>query len=375
MANGFAKPLLQDLATVAGAGYPGTKMRLNGFTAMAISNTDPGDIQITSVRGHKRQVDIKYKQRPTDQMTDTSASCDNVIVPSWLETTVSMSGFRQFAIHWDDATIQNYMDDASARVNLPGSLPGTSAFNEILKDIQHAMNAIFTGVNKDLLGMVTWGKNTVTGLSTATSLNFSADTSVQKFDQGFPRLLADYAKNNLTGTPQVVGAGNFMNVVLAQNMRAATDNSGYDPRIALNGMDYWADQTADLSAYFGNNVIGVFEPGSVKFVEHNLNTGNFAGDRGVSQFFTISLPYVDTINNRVVPITVDAQLKYRDCEQTLTDAYTGSTFTAGRGYTLILSKYFGLFQIPSDAYRHEDANRSVNGALRYSVTTNCDTCA
>ena len=46
------------------------------------------------------------------------------------------------------------------------------------------------GVNDDLLGLLSWGRNRVTGVSTATSINFSADTTVQKYSEGFPRLFA-----------------------------------------------------------------------------------------------------------------------------------------------------------------------------------------
>lgn len=373
MANGIAKPLLDDLMAVAGGAYPGVKVDAHGFLGMVITNTAPGDIKVNSAPGHKQQVDIKYKQRYTKAQTDTALSCDNVLTPSWLEATVAVNNVRQIAMHWNDETIASYMRDASVRQGVPGATPGTTVVAEILTDIQHAANAIMDGVNDDLLGLLTWGKNRVTGASTATALNFSSDTSVQKFTEGFPRLLGDYRKNNLTGRPQIVGAGNFANVALAQAMRSGADQFGYDYRIALAGFDFWMDQNFD--DVVGSNVIGVFEPGAVKMVEYNRYTGDKAGNKGVSEFFQIVLPYVDPLSNIVVPVRFDAQLKYDDCGSTYTDAYSGQSVSLEKGYNLILSKTFGLFQIPSDAYRHEDAQRSVNGALRYTVTTNCDTCA
>ena len=373
MANGLAKPLLQDLATVAGAAYPGVKVDAHGFLAMAITNTRPTDIRITSEPGHKKQVDIKYKKRYTKVQTDTSLSCDNVLTPSWQEGTVSINNVRQIAMHWNDETIAQYMADASARVNAPGSQPGTSFIAEILTDIQHAANAIMDGVNDDLLGLISWGRNRVTGVSTATSINFSADTTVQKYSEGFPRLLADYRKNNLTGRPQVVGGGNFLNVIMANGLKTGADQFGMDTRIALAGMDFYFDQ--DFDSVIASNNIGVFEPGAVKFVSYDRYTGFKAGNKGVSEFFQITLPYIDNVTGLVTPVNFDAQLKYDDCGGTYTDAYSDQSVTLEKGYNLILSKTFGLYQIPADAYRMEDSQFLVNGALLYSVTTNCDTCA
>ena len=72
MANGVAKPLLQDIASVTGAATPGVKVDAHGFLAMVLSNTRPNEIQYNSAPGHKQQVDIKYKQRYTKAQTDTS---------------------------------------------------------------------------------------------------------------------------------------------------------------------------------------------------------------------------------------------------------------------------------------------------------------
>ena len=57
----------------------------------------------------------------------------------------------------------------------------------------------------------------------------------------------------------------------------------------------------------------------------------------------------------VTPVNFDAQLKYDDCGGTYTDAYSGQSVSLEKGYNLILSKTFGLYQIPADAYRMEDS--------------------
>lgn len=373
MPNGLAKPLLLDLANIAGSAYPGYKIDAHGFVGMALVNGSTSQIRITNEPGTKRQVDIRYKKRYTKAQTDTALSCDAVLTPSWQEGTVSVNNIRQIAIHLDDETVAQYMADASARVNIPGATPGASVIQELVTDINHAANAIFDGVNDDLLGLLSWGVNRTTGVATSTTLNISKDVNVQELNDGINRLLADYRKNNLTGRPQVVGSGLFANWAIGQAMKSGADAFGFDTRLALSAMDFYHDQ--DFDQIVGSNQIGVFEPGAVHMVEYNRYTGFKAGEMGTSTFFQVPVPFIDPVNNIVRPIMLDAQLKYADCPATYTDAYTGGSVSLDKGWNLILSKTFGLYQIPSDSYRMEDSQFGVNGALRYTVTNACETCA
>jgi len=374
MANGIAKPILQGLDAVAGAAYPGTKLRAHGLAGMVITNTQPGDIQYNSAPGHKQQVDIKYKQPFTSAQTETSLACDDVLIPAYNEATVAVNNVRRLSFHIEDEVIAAYTADTSAAAQFPGSVPSSSATAEVIGTIYHAAEGLLRAINLDLWSLVTFGTNVVTASNSATTINFSSDTSVQKFDQGFPRLLSDYQKNGLTDRAQVVGEGNFLNVAMAQAMRGGVDQFGYDYRMALGMVDFWRDQ--DVLTGLGNaNHIAVFEPGSIKFVEYNRYTGSKAGTFGADQFFQISLPMVDPMTNVATMVKFDVQTRYNPCTTTMTNSYTNGSITVEKGWQVILSKTFGLFQIPSDAFRHEDPRRSVNGALRYNVTVNCDTCA
>jgi hypothetical protein len=72
-------------------------------------------------------------------------------------------------------------------------------------------------------------------------------------------------------------------------------------------------------------------------------------------------------------MTFDIQIKELDCPTELANSY-GDLSTYDRGYAVILSKRYGLFQIPSDAYSTADRLDGVNGALNYEVTNVCEEC-
>ena len=371
MANGLAPYLLNDLKSLVGNAYPGQKVDLKGFLAMLTSGAGANPIQTNTLAGHKKEVRFWYRNRNTRPQTDTSASCDNVLTPARKEYTVSVGNTRQIAWHLPDELVATYMEEASQRVNIPGG-PMNGASAELFDIIMSGANGILQGINEDLLGLVTWGKNRVSGSNSAVTLNLSADTNVQKLTTGMPKLMGDYKLNNLSGTPNVVGAGLFYQYMLTQPYKGL-DQSGFNSAMATSMVNFFADQ--DFANIVGSNHIGVFEPGSIQLVEYLEYTGFKAGQKpGASEFGVIALPAVAS-DGSLLPVKFDWQLKYIDCPTTLTDAYSGSTATYQKGWSFIMKKDFGLFQVPSDAYRQEDGLYSVNGSLRYNVTNACDTCS
>lgn len=374
MALGYCPALLQSLAEVSKDANPMYKVQPNGFTSMLMRASTPGVIKNDSFNGHKKTVTIKYRPRITVQQTDTSASCDNVLVQPYSEATVTVASYRQSGFHIEDETMAQYCEDAT-QMAANGGKPSTLMYREVIDHIFSHANALLHGVNQDLLNLLVFGKNKVSGSTAAVTINLPKDTSVQPINDGVPKLLGDYKKNGLTGRPQIVGQGMMLNYVLSQFAKGL-DQSGFDSKIMTGAFDFWNDD--DFDNIIGANEIGVFEPNAVQIVEYLKYQGWKAGSKpGASEFGTMPLPML--VNNEVVPVWFDWQLRYNDCETTMTDAYTGQTFTAQKGYTMIISKNFGLFQIPADAYRAEDPMRgftaaSVNGALNYLISNNCDVC-
>ena len=371
MATGFAPYLLNDIKSITGNATPRYKVDMHGFTKMLYQGAGAAPIQTNTLAGGKREVRFWYRQRNTKAQTDTSYSCDNVLTPARIEATVSVNNTRAIAWHLTDALVQQYTDEANARATVPGSSPTAGVSAELLDILFSGANGILKAMNDDLLGLVTWGKNSVNGVSTAVTLNLPKDKTVQPLDQGMPKLLSDYNLNGLTGRPQIVGSGLMYAYMLTQPM-VGVDQSGMNSRLATAMADFWPDM--DFDTIVGANDFGVFEPGAVQLVEFFENSGAFGKKLGNSLFGTLPLPTVDP-NGNSVPVLFDFQLKELDCPTTLTDMYSGQSGTYNRGYGLYIWKNFGLFQVPADSYRHEDVQRSVNGALHYTASNDCDTCA
>lgn len=372
MANGFCPYLLQHIASIAGTATPQYKVDAHGFLEMLVKTGKPDAIKVSNYDGHKKTVQVSYRQRFTKAQTDTALSCDQVNIPAKLEGTVSVANSRQLAIQLDDSLVAQYCNDASQIQALKGAMPATSVMNEVADIIFSGANALLEGVNSDLLGLITWGKNVVDGVTTAVAVNLPKDVTVQPLSGGVTKILTDYKQANLSNRPQVVGSGLMLSYVLQQAYKGL-DMGGLDSKIATAMFDFYHDQ--DYATTFGANQFGVFEPNSVQLVQYLQNTGFQAGAKPDGSFFGIlPLPMVDPTNNMIVPVLFDYQFKYSSCPQTLTNAYSGASVTVGKGWSIILSKQFGLWQIYNDAYRNEDRDFFVNGALRYNATNSCDVC-
>ena len=102
------------------------------------------------------------------------------------------------------------------------------------------------GVNDDLLGLLFVGTQLRDGCIHGITLNNFRDTTVQKYSEGFPRLFADYRKNEPDGSPAGSRWRQLPNVIMANGLKTGAGSIWYGHRIALAGMDFYFDQ--DLTA-------------------------------------------------------------------------------------------------------------------------------
>jgi len=373
LGQGFRPYLLRAANSIFGdAAYPGYKLDPQGFLNLLQSQNKPQVLTLNNAAGHKNTVQVSYKQRFTKDFTDTSKSCDVTSVLSRQEASVDLSSTRQIAIYLADETVAQFEDEASRTVAV--GQPAGQIAAELLDDILHAANAILQGVNDDLLtlAVAAIGKNRVTGSAAAKTLNVPLNTTNLPLNAGMNEILSDYKINGGKGRPQIVGSGLMHNFMLMQAAKGM-DQSGLDTKIQGAGADFYLDLSA--SSILGANQVIAYEPNAVQIVEYMEYTGFKAGVKpGSSEFGVIALPAVAS-DGSLLPVKFDWQLKYIDCPTTLTDAYSGQSATYQKGWSFIMKKDFGLFQLPSDSYRQEDGNYSVNGALRYNVTNSCDTCS
>ena len=97
-----------------------------------------------------------------------------------------------------------------------------------------------------------------------------------------------------------------------------------------------------------------------------------AGKHGTSHFAQIMLPIETVAGAAPVMLPFNLQLREIDCPEDGFDGYT--TRKMGRGWQVLLSKNFGLYQPPTDIYQAGDRLAGNNGSLRYQIGNVCDPC-
>lgn len=368
MANGFAPYVLKSLKALAGINYPGLKLTAAGHLAMLLENSNVVEAKLTNAEGHQKTAKVKYKVRQTASVVQEEDNCDIDFTPVYLEGDMTAPRTAKVGFHLSLETVSKYLEEASNPQNIGN--PGVRVIAEIADSIQHAANAIITKIDQRLLSDTVWGINVVSGNNTAQTLNIGLDQTKYNLSGGFAKLLSDAFENEFSGELLIVGSGKMFahEAVKAANALATAQN-GVDLS-RFNGYRFYPDLQAKTS--WGTDKIGVFTKGSIHFVDFQKYVGFQAGKIGVSTFFQITLPV--NYGYGEVMMTFDAQLKEIDCPTVLLNGY-GEQVTYTRGYGLYLSKNYGLFQIPSNAYSSDDRLSGVNGAIRYTVTNECETCS
>lgn len=373
MADGFCPYILGQLAEITACNTPSYKITPAGFLRMLLENKPAVELlQLDNGNGHLRDVRYKYKKRAVPSQTSTEDNCDITYIPRWLENSLATTNFRKAAFFIDDETMARYCADASATVAV--GQPSTMLMNEFMKDIMNTANALIGAINQDLLTLqaVNFGRNQVTGSNAAQTVNIPKDATQYDLSSGITKILADAMENEFCGSINLVGSG-IMNNFQIQQLVSCCNAAGVDMS-RFTGFNWYHDLYAKQS--WGTNQVGVFSEGSVGLIDIIRYRGFRSGDRGVSQFFTMPLPVeCPQCNGGYDGLVFDAQLKYFDCPQDIESDCDG-TVPIDRGYALILSKTYGLFNIPSNAYQNEsvyddcgtDRLSGNNGTLRYTIT-------
>jgi hypothetical protein len=373
MALGYAPYLLQHLKAVAADNAPETKVTPTGFLKLLLENNpllqipDFEKLRLSNGEGDVRQVQLKYLQRGLTSQTSTSDDCDNDLIPAYAETTLTAVTFRKISFYISDQDIALYEQDAAKTVAL--GLPPTPFMQEHITTLMSLVNGLVGAINIDLVGRVTFGKNVASGNSgnTATTLNIPLDATQHNLAQGIGKLLADAQQNEFAGMPLLAGGGLF-NSFMHEKGFSSVGFNGINNAQALQQIKWYYDNyTQASSGAWGANNVGMFSKGSIGFVDLQKYIGFRAGTKGISTFFQISLPVMPAQNDGTADLmTFDAQLRYIDCPTEISTGY--STVTVNRGWQLIISKNYDLFQLPNDAYQTGDVLYGNNGALLYSIT-------
>jgi hypothetical protein len=366
MANGFCPALLRSIESIAGENAPSRKLHVAGFLAMTFccqnSSVSPVNDGF-SADGQQTTLTVSYTQRPILNQVQDEDDCDINNLPTKSEWNLGAMRHKQYSFFIPDETITKYCSEFATSVAV--GAPATRVMREQYDRILEGANILLRAINQDLVTVAStqFGNNVLTGNNAARTINI-AKTPDNDLSAGIVRLLQDFQENQICGDPCIVGSGLFAGFNIAQQM-ACCNNAGMDfSRIGLPKFFY----DKDTATVLGANNIGVYAPGSVKFISRNKYVGPYAGEKGSSIFFTMALPVnefgcaPDCLNDLVF----DVQMKYIDCPTSVT--VNGTAQTVNRGWQFIISKDYSLWVQPADAYKVTDPLGGTNGTLRYNIT-------
>ena len=365
----YAPFLLQHLSQLIGQNAPETKITPTGFLRSSIENApnlvvpDHERLRLSNANGHIQQIRLSYLKRITPDMVSETDDCSNDLIPVYNDMTLDAPHFAKFSFYIADNDIARYMDEACKTVAV--GQPATQFMQEHLRTLMTIVNGIVGKINQDLIGDVVFGVNAATNSNAAKTVNIEKDATKFDLSTGWAELLNDLDVNEVSGTPIIVGGGIFNKFMRSRSFQT-TQLSGLTNSL-YNDFKYYYDNYTQTS--WGSNQIAVLAPGTYGFVDLQKYISFRAGYKGTSFFFQIMLPVNNGQSDGTAEMMIfDAQLKYIDCPTTVYNGY--SNVTVNRGWQLIVSKNYGLFQQPTDAYTSGDVLAGNNGALRYTITNN-----
>jgi hypothetical protein len=366
MANGYCPALLRSIESIAGENAPSRKLHIAGFLAMTFccqnSSVSPINDGFSS-DGQQKTLTVSYSQRPILSQVQDEDDCDINDIPVKSEWSLGAMRHKQYGFFVADDLITRYCAEFAASVGV--GTPATRVMRQHYDDILAGANILLRAINLDLVTLASteFGNNVNTGNSAAKTINI-AQTPTLDLDAGIINMMQDLQDNQVCGDPCIVGAGLFSGYNIAQQL-ACCNNAGLDfSRLGLPRFFY----DKDTASVLGANNIGVYAPGSVKFISRNKYVGPYAGEKGNSMFFTMALPVAEfgCAQDCLEDLVFDVQMKYIDCPTSVT--VNGTAQTVNRGWQFIISKDYSLWVQPDDAYRVTDPLGGTNGTLRYNIT-------
>jgi hypothetical protein len=350
---GIVNALLFNMRSIAGINDPQLKITPPGFLNMLLENNLFSSVaNLEALRkGNDRVIKVRYMKRGTEADVESLDDCNTPIEALWSETDVTHSLFSKIGIFIPDDLSRKLEEGASDPVNMAANLDIGLA-RVLYQTLLVKINGIVQKINSNLLSAqaTSWGENVAYGDDDPHAISFGKEL---KMDDGIVKLLLDAQANEIEGKLLLVGNGVVNAYQVLNSMKLGLDKFGYGKQ------DFSVYNDPRSASVWGVNHFGAFAQGLISFVDWNKNVGNYRGQRGDSVFFIIPVPIV-LANGTLSELVFDCQLKYETCP-----IYDGNTKVADRGYKLIVSKPYGLFNAPDDMFAANDSLYGFNGSLHY----------
>lgn len=356
--TGMAESFIKNISVTADVNDPQFKVTPVGFLRSLLEN--PVTFKISNLKqiqdGHEHSLKLRWMKRGIESEVTDRDDCDMPLSPIWGETTINRPFFSKIGLKIPDADMRLW--DTASSQNITAGSPASRMLQGLYYATIVRVNGLIQKINSNLLlaQAAKWGINAVTGNNAPQTITFS---NTPTMTDGVVKLLQDYSFNELDGTPVIVGNGAVTAYNLLQFFKSSTDIGGFG---AISTFRTYNDVKS--TSVWGPNHFGVFAPGTVGFVDFNQYVGGFQNDTGDSVQFLLPVPVI-LANGELSALTLDAQLKYSDCNEFDDEG----NIIVKKGWGLILSKSYGLFNAPDDMYQETDRLAGVNGSLHYVGTT------
>lgn len=369
MPSGFCPALLVNINDVANGNAPGKKMQIAGFLAalFCCQNSSVSVLQNQFDDNTLRPMTVKYSPRPTLNDVSFTDTCDVDRQPGYNEWTINTPGFVSSGFYISDTVMNQYCIDAQATQSI--GQPPTPVMQEIYDRIVETANILLLAIDQDLVAQMStkFGENVTTHHPSGKVININQDGTKLILDNGVIDMMRDIQENEICGTPCMVGGGLFSAYKISEAI-ACCNSAGLDMSKLATPPLFFDKQTQSI---WGPNTVGLFAPGSVKFIGRNVYSGAGAGHKGASIFTTFLLPVDEfgcNLDNCLRDLKFDLQLKYLDCPTTIN--IDGVATSVGRGWNAIVSKRYAMWVQPTNAYANGDTLARTNGTLKYIITNN-----
>lgn len=310
--------------------------------------------------GMEKDIKLRYLQRGLESDVTDKDDCETPLSYDWKQATIGRPLFSKIGIFISDDEFRQWEEEAvqTLAVGTP-SVPLMRGFYEVL------LTKLIGLIGKIDTNLVTaqaskWGGNAAyattpgTNPTTAQIIKFGTSAGL---DNGIVKLQEDILLNEVNDSLLICGNGLINRYDIFNRFKTGVDGQGF------GSLGLQAEYDPRTIAAWGKDHFGAFAKGTIGFVDFNKYVGAFAGEKGGSLFFTLPVP-VD-IDGQLSSLVFDCQLKYQDCP--VYDAE--GELTTGRGWNLIVSKSYGLFNMPSDAFAAGDVLNGVNGSFHYIAQT------
>lgn len=359
--KGFAQAIIKNLNLLAKENDPQLKLTPTGFLKLLLENNATTEINnIEELRkGQKRTIKLRYLQRGLESDVTDVDDCETPLGVTWKESEITNPLFSKIGIFISDDEFRQYEEEAIQTLALGDSqqAPLMRGFYEVLLT---KLIGLLGKIDRNLIAAQAskWGANAAYGLSTGAQTLYLGKTA--DFNNGYVKLLEDAITNEVNGDLLLCGNSLLTRYDIYQKLKTGQDSNGIGA-LPLNA--YYDPRTA---AAWGTNHFGVFAKGCIGFVDWNKYVGAYAGEKGKSVFFTLPVPV--ELDGALSSLILDCQLFYDDCPE-----YNDQgELVHDRGWNLIVSKHYGLWNLPTDAFATGDVLRGVTGAFHYVAAEQVD---